>query len=345
MTKRLYLGNFLHSKGKTPPPAELLLSAWQGKFEIQKASYLKHPILRLLHMLTAVLWGRLSGVQVMLVDVFSSKAFWYALATAELAYALRLPVILVLHGGELPQRFNRSPRASRRLLSHAAAIVSPSGYLQHHAQELSAQTVKVIGNPLQLEQYPFLRKQYSGIHLLWVRSFHQIYRPEMAVEVCKLLSKSWPGVQLTMIGPDKDGSMAQVQQLAKAFGLGTQVRIKGLMSKADWVQESEKTNIFINTTTADNTPVSVLEALALGLPVVSTNVGGIPYLLQHKETALLVNNGDAEAMAQAIQHLMTEPDLREKLIRQGRALAEQMDFKQIAQQWEVLMEEVVSRKP
>lgn len=345
MIKLLYIGNFLSNKGDNPPPAEILLSGLQGEFEIHKASSLKQPIFRLLQMLSMVIWGKLNGARVMLLDVFSSKAFWYAFATAELARTLRLPIILILHGGELPKRFKSSSKASRRLLSHAAAIVSPSGYLKQHAQEIYGKSVEVIGNPLQLKQYPFLEKQYSGIHLLWVRAFHEIYHPEMAIEVCKELSKGWPGVQLTMIGPDKDGSMSKVQQLARASGLGSQVYIRGQMSKGAWIQESQMANVFINTTRADNTPVSVLEALALGLPLVSTNVGGIPHLLQQEETALLVNEGDSKAMSQAIQRIMTEPELREKLIQQGRALAEQMELKEIAQQWEDLIKQVVSTQP
>lgn len=345
MIKLLYIGNFLSNKRDNPPSAEVLLSALQEKFEIQKVSSLKQPIMRLVQMLIEVLRGRRNGVNVIIVDVFSSKAFWFAVATAEVARTIRLPIILTLRGGELPGRFNRSPKASCRLLRHSAAIVSPSGYLQKYARELSGKEVMVIGNPLQLKKYPFFKTQNSGVHLLWVRAFHKIYNPDMAIEVCKLLSKIWPGVKLTMIGPDKDGSKANVQKLVKDYGLEAHVYIKGLLSKEAWVRESRVANVFINTTKADNTPVSMLEALALGLPAVSTNVGGIPYLLQHEETALLVNEGDPEAMAQAVQRIITEPELCEKLIRQGRALAEQMELKKIAKQWEALIEEVVSMQP
>src|SRR5207302_287455 len=68
-------------------------------------------------------------------------------------------------------------------------------------------------------------------------------------------------------------------------------------------------DIFLNTTNCDNTPVSEMEAMACGLPVVSTNVGGIPYLVEDGESALLTPPADAEAMSNAVVRLMHEPIL------------------------------------
>ena len=340
--KLLYIGNFLQSSGKTPPPAEMLLQAWKVIFQVKKVSSIKLSVFRLAHMMGSVIWGKLNGVNVMIVDVFSSNAFWYAYLVSELGYCLRIPLILVLHGGELPTRFRNTPKVSQRLMLYASAIVSPSGYLQHHAHSFSGKLVNIIGNPIQINQYLCREKKYFQIHLLWVRSFHQVYRPEMAVNVCKILKNVWPNIQLTMIGPDKDGSLDKVRKYADSIGLSDNVHFKGLMSKSEWIIESEKANIFLNTTSVDNTPVSVIEALALGFPVVSTNVGGIPYMLQHEKNALLVKDGDVNEMGEAIKRIMFETELRDKLIRNGRALAEKMDIKKVSEQWKVLINEVVS---
>jgi glycosyltransferase involved in cell wall biosynthesis len=340
--KLLYIGNFLQSSGKTPPPADMLLQDWKNIFQIRRVSSIKSPTFRLFHMIGSVIWGKLNGVKLLIIDVFSSNAFWYAFLVSELGHWLRMPLILVLHGGDLPKRFKRTPKCSHRLVNHAAAVVSPSGFLKFHAQSFSGKTIKVIGNPLQLNLYPCAAKKFNQIHILWVRSFHHIYRPEMAVELCVILKNIWPEIQLTMIGPDKDGSLNNVRILANSNGLDQNVNFKGLMSKAEWIKESEKANIFINTSRVDNTPVSVLEALALGLPVVSTNVGGIPHLLEHEETALLVKDGDVHEMGEAIKRIMFEPSLRNKLILNGRALAEEMDIKNISEQWKVLINEVIS---
>ena len=80
-----------------------------------------------------------------------------------------------------------------------------------------------------------------------------------------------------MVGPDKDGSLEKTKQYAKEKGVLHRVRFTGGLSKTEWIELSKDYNIFINTTNVDNTPVSVMEAMALGFPVISTNVGGVPF--------------------------------------------------------------------
>jgi len=77
--------------------------------------------------------------------------------------------------------------------------------------------------------------------------------------------------------------------------------------------------------------------MACGLPVVSTNVGGIPYLLEHGKTALLVEPGDVEGMAAAVKTVLTEPDVASRLGSNGRRLAESFDWGVVLPQWNRLM--------
>lgn len=80
-----------------------------------------------------------------------------------------------------------------------------------------------------------------------------------------------------------------------------------------------------------------MEAMACGLCVVSTNVGGIPYLLEHETDALLVPPNDPEAMAAAVRRILTEPGLAKRLSRNARAKAKQFDWDAILPQWEELL--------
>ena len=77
------------------------------------------------------------------------------------------------------------------------------------------------------------------------------------------------------------------------------------------------TDVVLNPTTADNMPISILEALACGVPVVSTNAGGIPDLVEHGRTALLVDVGDAPAMADAASRVLSDANLRQALRNAG----------------------------
>ena len=101
-----------------------------------------------------------------------------------------------------------------------------------------------------------------------------------------------------------------------------------------WLNRGE---IFLNTTNVDNTPVSVIEAMACGLPIVSTNVGGLPYLLQDGEDALLVPPNDVEAMRAAVHRVLTEPGLAKRLSRNARRKAETFDWANILPMWRELL--------
>ena len=113
-----------------------------------------------------------------------------------------------------------------------------------------------------------------------------------------------------MAGPDKgDGALQKLKAEIRKLKLDGRVSLPGAVPKQEVPNLMAQHDFFINTANIDNTPVSVIEAMACGLPVVSTNVGGIPYLVEHEKTALLVERGNAQAMAQAVERLLKEPDL------------------------------------
>lgn len=119
--------------------------------------------------------------------------------------------------------------------------------------------------------------------------------------------------------------------MAKKMGLD--VVFTGKLSKSKWVKLSEQYDIFLNTTHYDNTPISVIEAIALGLPVISTNVGGIPYLLKDRETALLVDDNDVDGMVAGIRELISDENLKDKLVMNALNLVQQFDWDIVKNKW------------
>ena len=89
--------------------------------------------------------------------------------------------------------------------------------------------------------------------------------------------------------------------------------------------------------------MSVLEALATGLCVVSTAVGGIPYLVEDGEQALLTPSDDPAAMAAAVRRILDDPATAERLSARARALAERFDWAAVLPQWDTLLREVANR--
>jgi glycosyltransferase involved in cell wall biosynthesis len=177
---------------------------------------------------------------------------------------------------------------------HAYVNVSPSEYLKFHFEKFGISNVICIPNSINLSDYSFKERQNFAPNILWVRAFAEIYNPKMAIDVLHLLQKKHPEATLTMVGSDKDGSLEITKKYANLLNLN--VTFTGKLSKKEWTNLAQNHDVFINTTHFDNTPVSVLEAIALGLPVVSTNVGGLPFLLTHQKNAFLVNDSDSSEM-------------------------------------------------
>lgn len=272
------------------------------------------------------------------VDVFSGPAFLWARATCWALRRARRPYVLTLRGGDLPKFAERRPRAIRRFLGSAFAVTAPSGYLFEQMAAYRSD-LRLVPNALDTSAYAFRPRDSVRPRLVWLRAFHDTYNPALAVEALGRIRADFPEARLTMVGPDRgDGSLEKTRKAIERLGLGDRVRIAGGVRKSEVPRWLEGEDILLNTTNVDNTPTSVLEAMACGLCVVSTNVGGIPYLLANDEDALLVPPNDPEAMAAAVRRLLTEPGLAEKLSRNARAKVAGMDWSIVLPQWESLLD-------
>ena len=210
----------------------------------------------------------------------------------------------------------------KHLLNTAAYVISPSYYLEKGLHSL-CDDIQIIPNGLNIKDYSAHLRRQAAPRLIWLRSIHKIYNPIMAVKTVALLKDDVPDITLLMIGPDRnDGSLAELQAaIQHKLAVADHIKLIGGVAKSDVPEWLNKGDIFLNTTNADNTPVSVLEAMACGLCVVSTDAGGIPYLLTHEVEALLVSPGDDQAMANAVRRILNEPKLSEQLSRKARTKA------------------------
>jgi teichuronic acid biosynthesis glycosyltransferase TuaC len=130
-------------------------------------------------------------------------------------------------------------------------------------------------------------------------------------QVCRV----YPEARLTICGSGPEKS--KLQQLASDLGIGEAVTFAGNIDNDSIAELYQSADIMLNTSLADNMPVSVLEALACGVPIVSTNVGGVPYLVTHEKTALLAEPRDYKVMAERVLSLVSQPELAEALVRAG----------------------------
>lgn len=276
-----------------------------------------------------VRWRR--SVDVAVISVFSGGAFHLADLYSRVTVGLGLPTVLWLHGGDLPALIDADPARARRVLERGQRIVAPSRYLARACEPL-ALPVTVIPNVVDLDHVRFALREGIEPRLLWMRTFHELYNPCLALEAFAEVRRRWPDATLTMAGQDA-GLLEATKARATALGLDAAVTFPGFVSPPDKAALFARHDVFLNTNRVDNAPVSVIEAAAFGLPVVATAVGGLPDLLVDEESALLVPDGDADAMAQAVTRLVDDPELAARLSRNGREVAERSAWPAVRDAW------------
>jgi glycosyltransferase involved in cell wall biosynthesis len=283
-------------------------------------------------------WRLRSRYAVALVDVYSGRAFCLAEAACWALRRARKPYILALHGGGLPGFARRWPRRVRRLVESAALVTAPSGYLVEELRALHPR-VHVVPNPIALARYPFRARAALRPRLVWLRAFHRVYDPVLACQALACLRVRFPGARLIMIGPDKrDGSLDETRRAVAALGLGGHVVLPGPVPKADVPRWLSPHDVLLNTARVDNAPVTLLEAQACGLCVVTTGAGGLRYVLTDGEDALVTPDRAPEGLAGAVERLLAEPELAERLSRSGRRRAERHDWSDLLPRWRTLFQ-------
>jgi glycosyltransferase involved in cell wall biosynthesis len=330
-----YIGNKLSRHGRVPSGVETLGGLLQQYFDIYGVSDKKNRIVRLFDIVFS-LWRKRAQVRVVLIDTFSSNNFYYAWVSAAVCRWLGLPYIPILRGGRLPERIKHSPWLTKYYFKKAETNVAPSGYLFEVMQQEGLPAV-LIPNNIELSRYPFMLRSFCRPRILYVRSFHKIYNPALAVRVLAEVKKKHADVELCMVGPDKDGSRQEVETLAAELGVNDNLVIPGFLSKSDWIKLSKDYDIFINTTNFDNMPVSVMEAMALGFPIVSTRVGGIPYLIADGQNGLLVEPGNVTAFTSQVLLLLENPAAAANLSQAARDTAAQFSWNVVGPKWKELL--------
>ena len=337
MKNLLYIGNNLKSDKANVSSIKTLGSRLEnGGYNLRYASSCTNKFFRILDMICSCI-RYFRWADYVIIDTYSTQNFYYALCCSQICRFLRVDYVTILHGGNLPSRLVSSPGLSAMVFSHSKKNIAPSLYIKTVFEASGYSNVEFIPNSIEINNYKIIDKDYQSIRILWVRSFSKIYNPEMALDVLKALLDLGYNASLCMVGPDSDGSLALVKEKTKVLELN--VKFTGKLTKQEWIALSSNYNIFINTTNYDNMPVSIIEAMALGFPIVSTNVGGLPFLVNHGENGLLVDKNDTATMVKWIVEVFNNETLRHELSINARTKSKTFDWNQIKDQWYKIFEE------
>lgn len=284
------------------------------------------PVVRAVFRLLPYLWAlwNAAGRQRLFHILANSGWSWHLFAAPAVWIASLRGCCIVLNyrGGEAASFFARSFRWVAPTLKRCNRIIVPSGFLQQVFARYGIEA-GVVPNPVDLNRFRFKRpsSKRKGPNLIVCRNLEPIYGIPAALRAFALVRARYPKARLWIAGTGPQAR--ELQALAEELQIADAVSFTGRLPPEEIVDLYKIADVALNPATVDNAPNSLLEALAAEVPVVSTDAGGVPYLVQDRETALLVPVGDARAMAEAVVELLDNPALCEALKAAGRAKAEE----------------------
>lgn len=268
----------------------------------------------------ALLFLRLPRFDV--AHVFAASYFSFVITPAPAVLIAKLfgkPVLLNYHSGEAEDHLRRWPRSTKLIFRLADRVIVPSHYLVNVFAQFGVKA-EAVSNTAPLERFTFRERRPLRPTLLSSRSLESHYNIADTLRAFALIEQRMPEASLIVAG---DGSeRARLQALAAELGL-KQVEFVGAVAPDRMPELYDRADVFVNASLIDNMPLSLIEAFACGLAVVSSNAGGIPHLVTGGETGLLVPCGDYKALAANVIRLLEDQRLAAELIRRARAACQQ----------------------
>jgi L-malate glycosyltransferase len=273
---------------------------------------------------------RLASVDI--VHVFSASYWSFLLAplpAMATARSLKKRVVLHYHSGEADDHLSNWGALVHPWLRLAHEIVVPSQYLRtvfgRHGYR-----VRVIPNVVDLSRFGYRDRWPLRPRLLSARNLERGYRIDVVLQAFARFKTVVPDATLTVAGYGSEER--RLRRLAAALA-GDSVRFVGRIDPEHMPALYADADLFVNASVVDNQPVSIIEALSAGLPVVSTPTGDIRFMLQEGQAGVLVPPDDPIAMAHALLALWSDPDRAMRLARRARCDAARYTWPAVRDLW------------
>jgi glycosyltransferase involved in cell wall biosynthesis len=325
--------------------ADRLLRAWQGDDEVEcfllpvnpvppgplrharKVKYVRTVATEATYVPS--LFKHLQRADVAHVFSASYTSFLLAPLPAILAAkALGRPVILNYRSGEAPDHLARS-RVARLALSKVDLNVVPSRFLVDVFAGFDINAT-IIPNLVDLSRFRYRARSPLQPRILSTRNFESLYNVACTVRAFRLIQDRWPNASLTLVG---GGAQEQnLRSLVAELGVRN-VAFVGRVSPQEIADHYASHDIYLQSPNIDNMPTSILEAYASGLPVVSTDAGGIRAILTHGEHGLLTHADDHAGLAAHVLSLLETRGLAERLTETAVATCHAYAWSSLREQW------------
>jgi glycosyltransferase involved in cell wall biosynthesis len=266
------------------------------------------------------------------IHIFSASYFSFVLAPTPALLVSRLygkRTVLNYRSGEAEDHLTRWRRSALPTMRMADAIIAPSGYLVDVFERFNL-SARSIFNIVETERFRFRERTPLKPVFFSNRNFEPLYNVACTLRAFALIQRRFPDARLILAG---DGSLrGELEALARELNLRG-VEFLGRVEHARMHELYDAADIYLNSPDIDNMPGSIIEAYASGLPVVTTNAGGIPYIVTNEKTGLMVERNDHQAMADAAIRLLQDPQLAKKIAHAAYDECRKYRWESVREEW------------
>ena len=294
--------------------------SWIARFRGVRALFRLAPYLR-------SLWRAMDDADLVHVMANSGWAWHFFAAPAIWIGWLRgRPVVVNYRGGAAQAFLDRQWIMVRPTLQRAACLIVPSRFLER-VFEARKMRVQIVPNIVDLARFHPSDRVERGWHVVVARNLEDIYDIPTALRAFAVVHRRHPHARLTVVGSGP--ALIMLERLADELALRCAVTFTGRLDNARMADVYRSADLALNPSRVDNMPISLLEAMASGVPIVSTNAGGIPDMVDDGKTALLVPAGDWQAMAEAALRVLENAQLASSLRAAGIEAAQRYTWKAV----------------
>src|SRR5262249_21601440 len=248
--------------------------------------------------------------------------------------------ILNYRSGEAEDHISRWRRTAAPIMRLADLIAVPSGYLVEVFGR-SGLCARAVSNVVDTELFGYREREPLSPVFLSNRNLEPLYNVECTLIAFGKIQQRYPEARLVVAG---DGTQRKaLERRARELALSN-TEFVGQVTPEAMIDLYRKADIYLNSSNIDNMPGSILESFSSGLPVVTSNAGGIPYIVRHEETGLMVERDDPEGLAASAIRLLEDASLARKVIRNARAECARYEWNAVREEWIRLYRELAARR-
>ncbi len=350
--------------GPLPPPAGGMANLTRKLVELLELEGLNVQLIQMNKPYKPSWIGKLTGVRAVfrllpyffslyrqikhvdIVHIMANSGWSWHLFSAPAILVSRLhgkPIVVNYHGGGAGAFFSRSWKWVHLSIRHVEKVIVPSSFLANVFTQYHQKT-DIIPNVLDTSLFSKSTRRFAdnGLHFIVTRNLEKIYGVDTVINAFNIVNKEYPESRLTIAGtgPELEVLRQQVSELQ----LDNNVTFSGRLTPIEMAALYQSADIMLNASLVDNAPSALLEALSCGIPVISTDTGGIPDMVTHLQDAILIKQDDCKEMSERILQLVEDDLLRETLITNGLEAVKHFHWHQVWKKLSRSYQQAVDKK-